>query len=282
MAARSPRAGRRRPRPGSLERPGNARMYRGTWLLVGLPLLVAAFSVARPQALHSAPLPPTCDVAAASSLARDLARLHPDRHPGSQGDLGAADWVADRLGAYGFSTERHPVTATIPGLGRVRMQNLVAKALGRSSDTIVVTAHRDDTGIGRGANDNASGTAVLIEIARGYARATSSSAGDAVRPAHDIVFLSSHGGAFGNLGAAAFAADPAYRGRIVAVVDIDAVAGRGPPRIAFSGDRPRAPSPVLVQTAAERILEQTGSAPARPGALAQLVDLGFPFSLGGQ
>src|SRR3954470_24734943 len=228
MAARLPRAGRRRPRPGSLERPVNARMCRGPWLLVGLPLLVAAFSVARPQALDPAPLPPTFDVDAASSLARDLARLHPDRPPGSRGVLGAADGVADRLGAYGFSTERHPFTATIPGLGRVRMQNLVAKALGRSSDTIVVTAHRDDTGIGRGANDNASGTAVLIEIARGYARATSSSAGDAVRPAHDIVFLSSDGGAFGNLGAAAFAADPAYRGRIVAVVDIDAVAGRGP------------------------------------------------------
>ena len=61
MAVRSSRAGRRRPRPGSLERPVNARMYRGTWLLVGVLLLVAAFSVARPQALDPAPLPPTFD-----------------------------------------------------------------------------------------------------------------------------------------------------------------------------------------------------------------------------
>src|SRR3954464_10760958 len=110
MATVSPRTERRRARPGSVERPVNARMYRGTWLLVGLPLLVAAFSVARPQALDPGPLPATFGGHPAPSLARDLARLHPDRHPGSQGDLGAADWVADRLGAYGFSTERHPFT----------------------------------------------------------------------------------------------------------------------------------------------------------------------------
>jgi hypothetical protein len=280
MAVRSPRAGRQRPRPGSLERPVNSRMYRGTWLLVGLPLLVAAFSVARPQALDPAPIPPTFDANAAASLTRDLASLHPDRRPGSQGALGAASWVSDRLAAYGFRTETQPFEATIPGQGRVRLQNVVARAIGRSTDTIVVMADRDDTGLGHGANDNASGTAVLIEIARGYARATQSAAGDAVQPTHTILFLSSDGGAYGSLGAAQFAAD---RGnRIVAVVNVDAVAGRGPPRIAFSGDFARLPSPVLVQTAADRILEQTGSAPARPGALSQLVDLGFPFSLGGQ
>ena len=50
----------------------------------------------------------------------------------------------------------------------------------------------------------------------------------------------------------------------------------------IAGDRPRSPSPALVQTAAERVLEQTGATPARPGALQQLLDLGFPFSLGEQ
>ena len=34
-----------------------------------------------------------------------------------------------------------------------------------------------------------------------------------------------------------------------------------------------------MQTAAARILEQTGVEPARPSALRQLIDLGFPFSL---
>ena len=39
MAASAGFQGRRRARRGSLERPVNGRMYRGTWLLVGLPLL---------------------------------------------------------------------------------------------------------------------------------------------------------------------------------------------------------------------------------------------------
>ena len=51
MAAAPARSQYRRPRPGSLDRPLSARMYRGTWLLVGLPLLVAAFSVVRPTPL---------------------------------------------------------------------------------------------------------------------------------------------------------------------------------------------------------------------------------------
>ena len=50
---RRARATRARPRRGSVERPVNARLVRGTWLLVALPLLLAAFSVGRPQ-----PLPP--------------------------------------------------------------------------------------------------------------------------------------------------------------------------------------------------------------------------------
>ena len=40
MAAVPPAPERRRPRKGSLERPVNGRLYRGTWLLVGLPLLL--------------------------------------------------------------------------------------------------------------------------------------------------------------------------------------------------------------------------------------------------
>jgi hypothetical protein len=65
----------------------------------------------------------------------------------------------------------------------------------------------------------------------------------------------------------------------VAVINLDAIATRGPTRIQVAGDEPRSPSATLVATAAARVLEQTGSAPARPSALRQLLDLGFPFSL---
>ena len=49
-------------------------MVRGTWLLVALPLLLAAFTVSRPQALPAPTLPPAFDAAVAGGLARELAR----------------------------------------------------------------------------------------------------------------------------------------------------------------------------------------------------------------
>ena len=88
---------RARLRRGSVERPVNARLVRGTWLLVALPLLLTAFSVARPQPLPPPTLPSTFDAAIAEQLARELAREYPDRSPGAPGSLGAAGWVAEQF-----------------------------------------------------------------------------------------------------------------------------------------------------------------------------------------
>jgi hypothetical protein len=262
-------SGRRRPRRGTLEQPVNGRAYRSAWLFVAFPLLIAAFSVVRPAPLAAPDLQASFDGLSTVGLAQELARLYPDRSPGTPGSLGAARWVADRFRAYGLKhIEVDAFSATIPGRGRVLLRNLVARAPGRTGDAIVVMAHRDDTGSGPGANDNASGTAALIELARVYALA---------RADHPIVFLSSDGGAFGALGARRFAEDPAAR-NVVAVVNLDSIAGRGPPRIELTGDEPRSPSPALVETAATRILEQTDTQAGRTSLLGQLTDLGFPFS----
>ena len=99
-------AKRARPRRGSVERPINARMVRGTWLLVALPLLLAAFTVGRPQPLPPPALPPSFDTATAEQLARELARDYPDRSPGSAGAIGAASWLRDQLTLYGFDRPR--------------------------------------------------------------------------------------------------------------------------------------------------------------------------------
>ena len=71
MAALPPRSSRRRPRRGSLERPVSGRLYRGTWLLVGIPLLVAAFSVHKPGPLPTPQpaLPASFDGPSAIALA---------------------------------------------------------------------------------------------------------------------------------------------------------------------------------------------------------------------
>ncbi len=275
--SRSARA-RRRPRRGSLERPVNGRLYRASFLVLLLPLLLAAFTVDKPVPLQRPALPPAFDANVALELARELATDYPDRAPGSSGALGAAAWLRDKLALYDLPTRTVAWRQTVPGLGQVRLQNVLAVVAGKSPDTIVVMAHRDDTGAGPGANDNASGTAALLELARAYARPQSGSEA-AVQPTHTLVFLSTDGGSFGGLGARRYARRAGAGGRVVAVVNLDSVAGRGPARIELAGDRPRSPATTLVQTASRRIVEQTGERPRHPGVLGQLVDLGFPFTL---
>ena len=277
MAALPPAPERRRARPGSLERPINGRLYRGTWLLVGLPLLVLAFSVARPAALQPpSPEPAAFDKDAAAVLARALANAYPIRAAGTPGGQGAARWYEQQLKPYGFTVRRQPFVETVPGRGRVRGVNLLATTPSSLSQrTIVVMAHRDDAGTGPGANDNASGTAALLELARAYAPAPT---GGRVRLTYSILFLSTDAAVEGGIGAAWFAAHAPEARNVLAVLNLDAVAGRRRPRLVFSGDTPRAAAPGLVETVRAQIAAETGLDPTRPSGLRQLIDLGFPYS----
>lgn len=269
MAAVPPPPARRRPRPGSLERPVNAKLYRGTWLLVGLPLLIAAFSVARPAPLPAPEQLSALDGGALVALAGDLAGSNSNRYPGTLGARNATQWFRDQLRPYGLQIRSEPFSAVVPRIGRLQFENLLAVAPGRTPQTIVVMAHRDNDGTGPGANDNASGTAALVELARAYSVLT---------PAHTLVFLSTDGGAFGGLGAAEFLAHAPERHNVVAVINLDAIGGPGRPRLQIGGDTPRTTSGTLLETTAARIAKQTGRGPSRPSVLRQLIDLGFPFS----
>jgi hypothetical protein len=269
------RQGRRRPRRGSLERPVNGRLYRSAFLVLSLPLLILAFSVTRPAPLPAPLLPPNFDGPATRALTLEFA-ANADRTPGTAGALRAAQWFRDELRPYGLPVDSDTWAEDVPGLGRVRLQNLWAVAGGQSSDAIVVMAHRDDLGIGPGVNDDGSGTATLVELARGYAH-PGTPAAQQVRSSHTIVFLSTDGGAYGGLGAARFAERPPFH--VVAVVNLDAIGGDGAPRVVITGDAPRSPAAALVETAARRIIEQTGYRAQRASIGAQLVDLGFPLTL---
>jgi hypothetical protein len=281
MAANPPPA-RTRARPGSLERPINSRLYRGTWLLVGIPLLIAAFSVGKPPALRAAvpTLPPAFDKLRAVALARDLAQTFPDRSPGSPGAESARQWFADQVANLGLRVRREPFTATIPGRGRVRLENLIVTIPGRSPQALAVLAHLDNVGTGPGANDNASGVAALIELARSYATSVSGnvpSGATIVSPAHTLFFVATDGGEFGGLGANRFATE--FHDRIVTAIVLDTIAGQAPSRLVIAGDTARNPAAGLVETAAARIQEQAGALPRRPSSFAQLLDLAFPFTL---
>jgi hypothetical protein len=250
-------------------------MYRGTWLVLAVPLLLAAFSVARPTALPQ-PFPPAFDAGSAHTLAIEFAAFNPDRFPGGSGAAGAADWFRKQLVPYGIAVRTQPFEAEIAGYGRLPMQNLVATVRGRSERRIVVLAHRDALPVGPGANDNASGTAALIVLARSFST-PSASEDQREGPAHTLVFVSTDGGALGGAGAKHYA--ESETGDVDAVINLDAIAGPDQPRLQIAGERPRSPSWTLVRTAAARLLEQTGVAPETPDALRQLIDLAFPLSL---
>jgi hypothetical protein len=278
MAAPKPPARRRRrPRRGSLARPVNGGLYRASLLLPVLPLLLLALTLASPGTLAKPALPGSYDTAAALTLTHDLSSDYPDRVPGSAGAIGAARWFSDQLKPYGLPIATDTWTERVPGLGSVKLSNLEAVAVGQSQqEVIVVMAHRDDIGVAPGANDNASGTAALIELARAYARPQSA---PRVESARTVVFLSTDGGAFGGLGAVHFIRTSPYRKHIVAVINLDAIAGPGQASLEIGGDRARSPNASLVATAAARVAEQTGQPPRHVGLLGQLIDLGFPYTL---
>lgn len=273
MAAEPPR---RRPRRGSLERPVSTRIYRAAWLAVAVPLLVAAFSVGRPDALPEPDVRPFFDEATAVQFASVLTTRFPDRSPGALGADGAANWVAQTFRDYDFDVERQEFTAEVPGEGELNFVNVIAVApraggdVAPSQEAIVVMAHRDNLGVAPGVTDNGSGTAALLELARDI--------GDASLT-HPFVFVSTDGGAYGGLGAEEFAERSRFADRTVAVVNLDTLGGHGSPRIAFTGDNSRVPNPTLLATAEASVRQQAGAAPTYPNALTQLVDLAFPFSL---
>jgi hypothetical protein len=270
----APEAPRRRPRRGSLERPVSTRIYRAAWLVVAVPVLVAAFSVGRPDPLPPPRAQPFFDQDTALQFASELTTF-PDRAPGTRGQLEAADWVEQELRGYGFEVERQTFSADIPGLGTEELVNLVAvaprtgPAATQALRPIVILAHRDDVGTSPGADDNASGTGALLELARDLGSAAHS---------HPIVLVSTDGGAYGGIGAAHYAESLRYPDRPAALINLDAIASSGTPRIEFAGDTPRVPSPTLLATVDEMVEAQAGVEPSRPGAFDQLIDLAFPFS----
>lgn len=244
-------------------------------------MLLLAFTVSRPSALPRPTLPPTFDGGAAASLARSLeapnGRADIARPPGSPADLDSAQWFHDQMTALGLPAGYEDFTATIPGTGSVHLRNVLAVVPGRSPQTIVVAAHRDngssDLVLHR---DNAAATAALIEIAASYVHAGS---GPGVKPEHTIVFLSTDGGVCGGLGARHFVDHARLARNVLAVVNLDTIATSKRPRIEIAGPGPHSTSPTLLASAIARLSDETHQSPGRTSLFGQLVDLAFPFSL---
>ena len=113
---------------------------------------------------------------------RDIERLAEDigpREATSRGFARAADLVADRFGDLGYQVRRTSVRVPagsswgVP-VRRGTSQNVIAEPPGFDADKehLVIGAHLDTVAVAPGAEDNASGVAVLLELARLLRRET--------------------------------------------------------------------------------------------------------------
>lgn len=269
-----------RARKGTIARPISGRLYRLAWLVVILPVAVLALSVTEPSPLPETPLPASFDGASAVAVAETFSSLFPDRLPGTPVAGEAADWVAQQMQAAGLTVTLEPFTAQLTDLGERELVNVVGtlppREAGRSPKTVVLVAHRDNDGLSPGTNDNATGTAVLLQIAR--------QAGTTALD-HTLVFVSLDGGASGNAGAAELARrseDPESLfspTRALAFVNLDRLGSPGRPRLSFGGEGGVFASPVLVATADARIVDATGSRARALEPFTQLAQLAAPVSL---
>lgn len=77
-----------------------------------------------------------------------------------------ADYIAQALTGYGYPVETQPFEFSDDDEGTVKSTNVMAVKKGISPKEIIVGAHYDSVRKGEGADDNASGVAVLLELAQ--------------------------------------------------------------------------------------------------------------------
>lgn len=243
-------------------------------LLALIILLVSVRTPAGPSATIA--VAPSFDGTRAAAYARQLAEYAPDRAPGTLTAKQAADQVAGSLSeASGATVQRSSFRAPGAQGTDVTMENLWVVEKGSSDEAIVVLANRDDIAPGPGLNDNATGTAAIVELARGLS---------GVERARTLVLASTDGGTVGQAGNQHLLEELRSSGlRPVAVVSLDAIGSATdslPIRFAGTGGV-RTPE-LLLRGLEESIASQPAAGAAGPASpVAQVLDLIAPVTPAG-
>jgi len=128
-------------------------------------LRCTARPTARPTAAPTVtPTPAPYGAAARAHLAA-LAEGIGRREAGSAEEETARRYVEAAFAAYGYGTELQRFTFYYWDDSERESANVIAVKPGASAREIIVGAHYDSTGPGQGADDNASGVAVMLEAA---------------------------------------------------------------------------------------------------------------------
>ena len=115
---------------------------------------------------------------------------------------------------------------------QTRAANVIADLPGRKSGVVLLGGHLDSVASGPGINDNGSGTALVLEVARQARRLH-------LRPKHGLRFAFWGGEELGLIGSTSYVAglSPARRARILDVLNFDMVGSPNFGRIVYAGAR---------------------------------------------
>jgi hypothetical protein len=246
------------------------RIYRTGLALVGLALIVLAFSMVNQQAPLSSTLAPEAfNGGDAYSTMNTLAASYPYRQPGSDGDDALASEVAGSFRHNGLIVSTTTFRART-AVGTRTLETVTGTLPGTVSGSIVVVAHRDS--LGSPTTADLSGTATLMELSQVLSGETQ----------HRSVVLVSTSGSAG--AAASLQLARTLPGPVDAVLVLGDLAGsqtRAPILVPWS-DGQRVAPPMLRNTVAGALSAQTTFTAGSTSLAGQLAHLAFPLTVGEQ
>ncbi len=246
------------------------RIYRTGLVLVGLAVIVLAFSFVNQQGPLGATLAPDAfNGSAAYSTMNRLAGDYPLRQPGSDGDDALASEVAGAFRSNGLSVSTDTFKART-AVGTRTLETVTGTLTGSEPGSIVIVAHRD--ALGSPATADLSGTATLIELAQVLSGETQQ---------RSVVLVSTSGsvGAAGSLRLA-----PSLSGAVDAVIVLGDLAGSEvhyPIVVPWSNGQRVAP-PMLRNTVAAALSTQASLGPGGTSLAGQFAHLALPLTIGEQ
>jgi hypothetical protein len=246
------------------------RIYRAAFVPALLAVVLVMFS------LESRPRPLPQGLAAdvlfdgdqATAQARRIAEQHPDRAPGSAGDLATAAAVRTAFRDSGFAHEAQRFERDGDEL-----VNVIGRRAGRSRSQVVVIAARDAHGAPDAAG-SAADTAALMELARVFQG----------RPSRKTLILASvDGSTLGDVGVAALLDEidgPDHLDGVIVLTGLGAADGQ--PAIVPWGDDTTRAGIGLQRTVADSLRAEDEPPAAAASPAGQFARLAFPLGIGGQ
>ncbi len=147
----------------------SALVLNGCNIAAGQTPIIPTSAVATLAPVRSSSLStPTATYQYGSQVARPLIRDFTNigsRVAGSEAETKTADYIVTVLKAIGYDPQIQPFTANV-GDQNINSANVIAVKKGTSSQEIIVGAHYDSTKDDPGADDNASGVAAMLEVAK--------------------------------------------------------------------------------------------------------------------